>query len=270
MLPNRHLKGNSDFIESKLKYKEGVLLIKFIGELELNRVYQMNFLEGSKLVPDESVDLVVTDPPYTMTKRGKSCRPNWMPNGMGSNVFSGEIPDPKLWMRECFRVMKNETHFYTYVNINDITTYLSVAKEIGFKLHNIISMIKDTGMPNRWYYKQTELVLFFRKGKAKPINDFTSRDNVKVEMPKNSSGKLHITQKPLDFISKLVTNSSVEQEIVLDPFMGSGTTALAAKNNKRKFIGFEIEPEYVEIANMRLESEHTQREGEMLTKNDKA
>jgi site-specific DNA-methyltransferase (adenine-specific) len=231
-----------------------------LGSVELNRIYQMDYREGMKLVPNESVDLVVTDPPYRMTKRGKSCRPNWMPNNMGENVFEYELPKPKEWMEECFRVMKSETHFYTFCNTNDITEYLQVAKEVGFKLHNIIVMIKDTGMPNRWYYKQTELILFFRKGKAKPINDFTSRDNIKVTMPKQSTGKIHITQKPLDLIEKLVINSTIENEIVLDPFMGGGTTALAAKLNNRKYIGFEIDKDNYTKANIRLEAEDTIKE----------
>lgn len=209
-------------------------------------------LELIKNIPDKSIDLVLTDPPYRMTKRGKSCRPNWMPDNMGDNVFNGDIPDTKVWMSECFRVLKDETHFYVFTNTNEIQNYLNRATEVGFKLHNIISMIKDTGMPNRWYYKQTELVLFFRKGKAKPINDYTSRDNVKVIMPKVSSGKLHITEKPLDFIEKLVSNSSLDQEIVLDPFLGSGTTCLAAKNLNRQFIGIEKDEKYFNIAKERL------------------
>lgn len=217
----------------------------------------MDCLEGMKLLPDNSIDLVVTDPPYTMTKRGKSCRPNWMPHNMGDNVFEGEIPVVQKWMKECFRVLKDGTHFYTFCNINDITHYLQTAKEIGFKLHNIISMIKDTGMPNRWYYKQTELVLFFRKGKAKPINDMTSRDNIKVVMPKQSTGKIHITQKPDDFIEKLITNSSVEGEVVLDPFMGSATTAMASNRTNRNWIGFELNPVNFELANKRLTSNET-------------
>ncbi|MCY8546629.1 DNA-methyltransferase [Bacillus vallismortis] len=226
---------------------------ELLGSLELNRIYQMDCLEGMKLIPNESIDLIVTDPPYTMTKRGKSCRPNWMPNNMGENVFDGKIPDTQSWMEQCYRVLKNETHFYTFCNINDITKYLQVAKDVGFKLHNIIAMIKDTGMPNRWYYKQTELVLFFRKGKAKPINDFTSRDNINVIMPKQSTGKIHITQKPYEFIEKLVTNSSKENEVVLDPFMGSATTAVASICNNRKWVGFEVDTNNIELANKRLE-----------------
>ena len=223
--------------------------------MEINKIYNEDCLEGMKRIADNSIDLVVTDPPYTMTKRGKSCRPNWMPNNMGNNVFSDDIPNVKDWMGQVYRVLSDKSHFYTFVNINDITKYLQIANDLGFKIHNIISMIKDTGMPNRWYYKQTELVLFFRKGRAKPINDYTSRDNIKVVMPKKKTGKLHITQKPLDFIQLLITNSSRENEVILDPFMGSGTTAIACMNTQRNFIGFEMDKGYYDIACKRI-NEH--------------
>lgn len=199
---------------------------------------------------NNKVQLIVTDPPYTMTKRGKSCRPNYMKNNMGEDLFEIGIPKCEDWFKLCYDVLENETHFYTFCNINDISNYLNVAKKVGFKLHNIISMIKDTNMPNRWYLKQTELILFFRKGKAKPINDMTSRDNIKVQMPTIKNGKIHITQKPIELIEKLVLNSSKEGEIVCDPFSGSGTTALACLNLNREFIGFEIsEREYLKSLN---------------------
>lgn len=209
-------------------------------------------LEKMAEIPSGSVDMAVTDPPYTMTKRGKSCRPNWMKNNMGDNVFSGGIPDSALWMKEVFRVLKEKTHFYTFCNTNDLRKYLNDANAVGFKFHNLISVIKDTGMPNRWYLKQTELLLFFRKGAAKAINDMTSRDNISVIMPKQSTGKLHITQKPLSLMEKLVGNSSNVGELILDPFMGSGTTCLAAKNLGRQFIGIEKDEKYYNIAKNRV------------------
>ena len=215
-------------------------------------LYNGDCIELIKRLPNNSVDLIVTDPPYTMTKRGKSCRPNWMPNNMGENVFVGSIPEPEIWFKECYRVLKDQTHFYTFCNTNDILKYLEVAKKVGFKLHNIITMIKDTGMPNRWYLKNCELILFFRKGKAKPINDMTSRDWIMVEMPKQKNGKLHITQKPLDLIQRLITNSSKEGDIVLDLFMGSGTTGVACTRTNRSFIGIEIDENYFNIAKERI------------------
>ena len=187
-----------------------------------------------------SVDMICADPPYTMTKNGKSVRPNYMPVSMGDNMFSGKLPVTADWMAECYRVLRNDgAHFYTFCNINDVQISLNAATAAGFKLHNIISMIKDTKMPNRWYLKYTELVLFFRKGPAKPINDMTSRDYVQVTMPTQANGKVHITQKPLDFIQKIVTNSSSPGDLVLDPFMGSATTGIACLNTGRRFIGIE-------------------------------
>ena len=216
---------------------------------------QGDCLERMKEIPSGSVEMVLTDPPYRMTKRGRSCRPNWMPSGMGDNVFSGDIPPTSEWMPELFRVM-GDGHLYVFTNTISLQETLNAATDAGFKLHNIISMIKDTGMPNRWYYKQTELVLFMRKGKAIPINDYTSRDNVKVTMPTKKSGKLHITQKPLDFVTKLVTNSSKELGAVLDPFMGSGSTGVACANTGRKFIGIELDLNYFNIALDRIEAAH--------------
>ena len=74
-------------------------------------------------------------------------------------------------------------------------------------------------------------------------------------MRANSVNEFHPTQKPLDVISKMILNSSDEGDIVFDPFLGSGTTAVAAKQLKRNFIGVEISPEYCEIARQRLRQE---------------
>jgi len=94
-----------------------------------------------------------------------------MKSGMSDNLFEGELPITKEWMKLCYDKLKKDSHFYVFTNINSLHEYLNSAKECGFKLHNVISMIKDTKMPNRWYLKYTEFVLFFRKGKAFPIND---------------------------------------------------------------------------------------------------
>jgi site-specific DNA-methyltransferase (adenine-specific) len=192
-------------------------------------------IELLKEVPDNSVDMVFTDPPYKMTKTSNSCRPNYMPDGY---VIGNQLPDVSLWMKEVFRVMAPNTHFYTFTNRNDLRKYLNVAEDVGFGFHNIINMIKDTKMPNRWYLKYTEPLLFFRKGKAKPINDMTSRDYEMVNMVKGED-KLHPTQKPLTFVEKIIKNSSNEGDVVLDPFSGSGTTALACENTNRKWLCIE-------------------------------
>ncbi|AUR93354.1 DNA methylase [Vibrio phage 1.187.O._10N.286.49.F1] len=196
-------------------------------------------LERMKEIPDGSVDLVLTDPPYKMTKNGKSCRPNYMSTQRTDTLFSGQkLPNQLEYLKESYRVM-GRGHLYLFTNVKMLTESLNNLEKAGFRLHNVISMIKDTKMPNRWYLKYTELVIVAFKGKAKAINDKTSRDYVNVIMPKTKD-KLHITQKPYDFIEKLVTNSTEEGDTVLDMFMGSGTTIKAAHNTKRKAIGIEL------------------------------
>lgn len=218
------------------------------------KLYNGDCITTMKKFADCSIDLVITDPPYRMTKCGKSCRPNYMHNNMGDNLFSGELPDTYEWMCECYRVLKEQSHFYTFCNINEIQNYLSIADKVGFKLHNIITMVKDTKMPNRWYMKYCEYILFFRKGKAKPINDVTSRDYYQVVMPTQKNGKVHITQKPQQIIEMFVRNSSSENDTVLDLFMGSGTTGVACAETGRNFIGIELDANYFNIAKQRIEN----------------
>lgn len=228
-----------------------------IASLAVDKPWLMlgDCVERMHEIPDGFVDLVVADPPYTMTKKGKSVRPNYMPVSMGNSFFPGILPEKSEWLSECFRVMNPEgAHLYVFCNTNDIQAYLNAAALAGFKLHNIISMIKDTKMPNRWYLKFTELILFFRKGKAKPINDMTSRDWAKVSMPTQANGKVHVTQKPLCLVQKFVTNSSHAGDCVLDPFLGSGTTGVACINTGRRFIGVELHEPFFDIARGRIET----------------
>lgn len=212
------------------------ILVDNIVGFEKSKIIHGDCIEKMPLILDNSIDLIVTDPPFKMTKQGKSCRPNYMKSGMGENLFNGKLPITRAWMKLCFDKLKDNTHFYVFANVNSINDYLNTAKECGFKLHNIISMIKNTKMPNRWYLKYTEFLLFFRKGKAFPINDMTSRDYEFVKMPTLKNGKLHITQKPLNFIQKIITNSSKEGDVCLDLFSGSATLAEACINTKRNFI----------------------------------
>ena len=209
-------------------------------------------LEIMKQIENESIDLIVTDPPYKMTKRGKSCRPNWMHNNMKENLFDGDLPNFKQWLSLCYLLLKKDAHIYIFTNTVSLQEILNSATDSKFKLHNLITMIKDTNMPNRWYLKQTELILFFRKGKAFPINDMTSRDWFHASMPTLKNNKIHITQKPVEPLKKLITNSSKEYDIVLDLFSGSCSSAIACIETNRSFIGIEKDVENFNKAVIRV------------------
>ena len=104
---------------------------------------------------------------------------------------------------------------------------------------------------------QFEYILFFRKGKFKRINNCGTSDIISIKniKHKDNNGKnYHDTEKPVKLMELLINNSSNENEIVLDPFMGIGTTAIACTNTNRNYIGFELDKNYYDIANQRIKN----------------
>jgi len=127
---------------------------------------------------------------------------------------------------------------------------MEVCRKTGFVLHNLLVWEKNTANANRWYMKNCEFTLFFRKGPAKTINNPSSK---MVHQFKNIVGnKMHPTEKPVELMEYYILNSSNENDVVLDPFMGSGSTGVACVKNKRSFIGFEIDENYFNIAKERI------------------
>jgi hypothetical protein len=127
---------------------------------------------------------------------------------------------------------------------------MNEALKAGFHFHNLLTWKKNNATPNRWYMQNSELILFFRKGKAKAINNCGSKTVLEVD---NIIGnKVHPTEKPVELMEILISNSSKENDVVFDPFAGSGATLQAAKNLNRNAIGIEIDEEYFDIASERL------------------
>jgi site-specific DNA-methyltransferase (adenine-specific) len=103
---------------------------------------------------------------------------------------------------------------------------------------------------------QFEYILFCRKGSAKKINNCGTSDIIDIpnKKQKKDGKNLHDTEKPVELMKILIENSSIENDTILDPFMGIGSTALACKNSNRKFIGIEIDNKYFDVAKQRIES----------------
>lgn len=215
----------------------------------------MDCLIGLKEMPSESVDLCVTDCPYKVISGGNKDRgtngfPNSVLNRNDGKIFDFNDIDFKDWIPEVYRVLKKDAEFYCMINVINLEELLRVARESGFKLHNILVWEKNSANPNRWYMKNCEFTCYFYKGEAKTINNPGSKQ---AQMFFNPVGdKFHPTEKPLDLMKFYIENSSKEFDIVLDPFMGSGTTAVACKELRRYFIGFEIDPKFYEIIEERL------------------
>lgn len=128
-------------------------------------------------------------------------------------------------------------------------------KPYGF--HFIKSLIWDKGnkIMGLYYMSQFEYILFFRKGKGIKINNCGTSDILRVANNKSkdeNGNNLHDTEKPIELMKTLIENSSQEGDIVIDPFMGIGSTGIAAKQLNRKFIGVEIDNQYFDLAEERI------------------
>ena len=220
----------------------------------VNKIYNMDCIQGMRQMPDKSVDLVVTDPPYLIETSGAGIYKqddkqyvkelNEMKDG-----FSREILD------ELCRIMKkiNIYIFCSQKQIIPLIDYFVKEKNCNW---NLLTWHKSNPVPacGNKYLTDTEFILFFREKGVKIYGEYKSKFTYYVT-PLNQKDKKtygHPTIKPLDMVSNFIINSSKEGDIVFDPFIGSGTTAVAAIKCNRNFLGYELNPDYYEICNKRI------------------
>jgi site-specific DNA-methyltransferase (adenine-specific) len=236
--------------------------------LDNNNIYNIDCLDGMKMLGDETIDLVVTDPPYRIISGG--CRINEHSDDPGGilnrrkksnkdmsveNIRQGKMfkeADISFsdWVPEIYRVLKKGTHFYVMVNDRNLREMMNVCVGAGFKEVNLLAWKKNNCTPNKFYMKNMEYILMFRKGRARNINNMGSKQC--IEVPNIIGKKTHPTEKPIELSEILINNSSNVGEVVFDPFMGTGSVAIAAKKNDRKYLGFELDQDYYNIAIERL------------------
>ena len=222
-----------------------------MNKIELYNGNCLNILDKF-LSEGRKVDLIVTDPPYRVISGGNKS-PDSPKGVIASNdgkIFKHNDLDEAEWFPRIYEVLKDNAHCYIMTNVLNLERYLTLARKVGFKLHNLLVWKKNNVLPSRWYMKNCEYTLFLRKGRAFSINDVSSKT---VHEIKNITGnKHHPTEKPVELMELYIKNSSQEGETVLDFTMGSGSTGVACKNLNRNFIGIEIDSEYFEIAKKRI------------------
>lgn len=217
-------------------------------------------LELIKEIPDKSIDLIVTDPPYRTTSRGNAGNSGGMLQkeiNKKGKVFDYNNINCNLYAKEFYRILKDDSHCYIMTNHVNLIEMLNVFTGCGF--HFIKSLIWDKGnkIMGQYYMSQFEYILFFRKEKGKKINNCGTSDILSILNKKTKSKEginLHDTEKPIELMRILIENSSMQKELVLDPFMGIGSTGIACKQINRNFIGIEIDEKYFKIAKERIEN----------------
>ncbi|MFW6246662.1 MAG: DNA-methyltransferase [bacterium] len=216
-----------------------------MDEIKLNNIYCMDCLEGMKNLEDNSVDCVITDPPYNINLKpqrriNKSIDNDNLSNKEFKTMLNG-------WFQQIDRVLKNDSFLIIFVGWSTIPDFREVLDKYFF-LKSMPIWVKNNFGIGYYTRPQYEPLMLYLKGKPpvlkNPISDVMKFN--KVLKP------VHSCEKPVMLIKHLVNSFSKKNEIVLDPFMGSGTTAVAAKELGRNFIGFELDDEYCKIAEERI------------------
>ena len=233
--------------------------------------------EVLKNLKTESVDMIFADPPYFLS-------------GDGITVSSGKMVsvkkadwDEKIslkekhkfnknWIRKCKRVLKSNGSIWISGTMHNIYSIGMALEEEGFKIINNITWQKSNPPPNiscRAFTHSTETILWAKKDQKKikhlfnyslmkKINENKQMKDVWItSLTKKSEKKhgKHPTQKPLAILDRIILASTNENDLILDPFNGSGTTGVSALRNRRKFIGIDNNNEYLEIAKKRIINE---------------
>lgn len=228
--------------------------------MELNKIYLGDCYELIKEIPDKSIDLIITDPPYEMETGGTgktelALRFRDRYRDLENNKL--DIGMVLSFLKELERVCKK---IYMYIWCNKILlfkliNYYACRQDINLDL---ITWGKTNPMPlsNNYFLNDTEYCLCIHE---KGIGwNATCGANVKHKCYMTEVNKVdkedfgHPTIKPIQIIKNFIINSSKENDVILDPFLGSGTTCVAAKELGRQYIGIEINEKYYNIAKDRL------------------
>ena len=225
--------------------------------MELNRIYNEDCLEGMKRIPDGSVDLIVTDPPYLMNyKTGRRKDKSHRFNDVILNDDNEQLITD--YVKECYRILKDDTAMYLFCSSNKVDFFKRELEKL-FSIKNMIIWVKNNhtaGDLESAFGRKYEIVFLVNKGQRK----FNGERLTDIwEFPKVSSdGQLHQNQKPIELIKRCIEKHSNVGDVVFDGFMGSGTTAAAALDINRNYIGFELDEYYFNVAEKRLKHHTTQ------------
>ncbi len=206
-----------------------------------DRILHGNCVEVLAAMPARSIDLVVTDPPYLVNYRSRDGR-----------TIAGDVTSE--WLQPAFsqiyRVLKPDTFCISFYGWNSVEKFMLAWKQAGFRPVGHLVFAKRYASGRGPVLRQHEQAYLLAKGYP-PYPELELPDVLGWEYTGN---RLHPTQKPLRTIGQLVEAFSRPGDLVLDPFCGSGTTALAAKLSGRRWIGIEKDAEYHRIASARLEA----------------
>ena len=219
--------------------------------MELNRIYKDDCLEGMKDIPDSSIDLIVTDPPYLISyKTGRRTGNDHRFSDVILNDNNQELITN--YIKECHRILKDDSAMYLFCSSHKVD-FFKIELEKYFDIKNMIIWVKNNhtaGDLKSAFGRKYEIIFLVNKGQR----EFNGERLTDVwEFPRVvGPSQIHQNQKPIELIEQCIEKHSDENDIIFDGFMGSGTTAVAALNTNRQYIGFELDEYYYNVAMKRL------------------
>ncbi len=267
------MKGKKDSLALKSR---GDLVDKIV--IQPDNIYNMDCLEGMKYIENESIDLVITDPPFAIDFKAK--KPNY--HRKSSKVLEGYTEIPKehyyefslKWMKEVYRALKDSGSMYVFSGWNNLKDILNAIDDTGFITVNHIIWKYQFGVITKRRYitshyhclyvcKNERKRKFFpyarfdknERGKNNHSLHYLDKEDVWIINREYWNGDIKTpTKLPLELIKKILQYSSEEGDVILDPFLGSGQVAVVSKMMNRRYIGFEIVEDYYKFSKERLES----------------
>lgn len=249
------------------------------NQLPLNQILQGDCVEVLNSIPENSIDLIFADPPYNLQLQNDL----WRPNNTKVEAVNDEWDQfsslraydefTEKWLTACRRVLKDSGTIWVIGSYHNIFRIGSQMQDLGFWFLNDIIWIKTNPMPNFrgvrfanahetliWASKKKGMRYTFNHHAMKSLNeDKQMRSdwllpicNGSERLRKNGQ-KVHSTQKPEALLYRVILSSSNPEDVVLDPFFGTGTTGVISNRLHRNWIGIEKKPEYIQIAKQRIE-----------------
>ena len=232
-----------------------------------------NSLELLPLIPNATIDMIFADPPYFLSNGGISCQSGKQVSVNKGNWDKGISVDDKhvfnrTWIRECRRILKPTGTIWITGTLHNIYSIGMALEQEGYKILNNITWQKKNPPPNlscRCFTHSTETVLWARPNPKKPhyfnyklMKSLNGGKQMKdvwtgalTPQKEKTEGK-HPTQKPEYLLERIILASTEEGAVLLDPFIGSGTTAVVGTRLRRTCIGIDSNSEYLDIAAKRL------------------
>lgn len=264
-----------------------------LTKIDSNKLYQGDSFKIMDSLEPSSIDMIFADPPYNLSNDGFTCKGGKAVNvNKGkwdkSNGFEKDLEFHVEWIKKCKKLLKPNGTIWISGTYHSIYSCGYALNLNSYHVLNDICWFKPNASPNlscRFFTASHETLIWARKEKKgkhtfnyddmknghfpkdvikKPGKQMRSVWAIGYPTPSEKALGKHPTQKPIELLDRIIRASTNEGDVILDPFMGSGTTGVVATKLNRNFIGIELEKEYIELATLRIKDALSKNKQDMF------